>query len=97
MAITIWQTENGLLLETQQTLTTPDTNHPHTLRVAPVDNAKRWKNKLSQERLIEFRHDPANLRMLAQCLHPLEDGFEQTRSDVANTLVEVPLSDAFEI
>jgi hypothetical protein len=54
-------------------------------------------DELADVRLIEFRDDPAHVRVVTQRLHTLEDLAQQPNADIGHTLLGVPAPDGFEV
>lgn len=83
--------------EVQEAFASPAADNPHPTGITPVHDAERWMDDLSQERLVEFGHYPADVGVVVQGLDSLEDLFHQPLSDFRHALLRVPLLHLLEI
>ena len=56
----------------EESFATPDANNPYQGLLASVDHSKWRVDEFPQCRLIKFRHDPTDIRVITQRLYPLD-------------------------
>ncbi len=81
----------------QQAFAAPDADNSHPLWITPVHNAERRMYKLPQERLIEFGHHSAHVRVVGQRLDTLKHFLHKPHPDCGHTLFPVPCLHLLEI
>lgn len=83
--------------EAKQSFTAPDADDARLLMFAPVHNAKWRVDKLPQKRLVKFRNDAAQVRVVSQCFRPPEDLCNKPVPDFGYPLFCIPMFDSLEI
>lgn len=75
--------------EPKQSLTTPDADDVHPFGLAPIDEAKRRVNQLTQVRRVKLRHHAAKIWMIRQVLDVFEQLGDEAFSHLRDTLLTI--------